>query len=85
MVENFSKDNYEYIQGPIDAHLRHPNHKESEEDLITSAEKAKRLNQERPISGITTAKGGPMSGAHIEDSEEDNEEYSQHEQSIDNS
>jgi|LauGreDrversion4_2_1035121.scaffolds.fasta_scaffold167527_3 hypothetical protein len=40
--------------------------KDSEEDLITSAEKAKKLAKisgaPRPISGKTTAMGVPMSG-----------------------
>jgi hypothetical protein len=80
MVENFSKDNYEYIQGNIDAHNRNID-KDSEEDLITSAEKAKRLARitgaPRPISGKTTAMGVPMSGGQLEEYDEE-EEYSRH-------
>jgi hypothetical protein len=65
MVENFSKDNYEYVQGKMEAHQRQVD-KDSEEDLITSAEKAKKLARitgaPRPVSGKTTAMGVPMSG-----------------------
>lgn len=43
MIENFSKDNYEYIQRNLDERARNID-KDSEEDLITSAEKAKRMN-----------------------------------------
>jgi hypothetical protein len=51
----------------LDGHIRHHHiDKESEEDLITSAEKAKRLAKiseaPRPVSGKTTAMGVPMSG-----------------------
>lgn len=63
--------------------------KESEEDLITSAEKAKRMGAggERPVSGKTTAKGGPISGGQIEEYEDEEEDYDQHpaNESIDNS
>ena len=48
MIENLSKDNYEYIQRNLDERARNID-KDSEEDLITSAEKAKRMNQLRDL------------------------------------
>ena len=42
MIENFSKDNYEYIQRNLDDRARINGGKESEEDLMTE-EKARRL------------------------------------------
>ena len=68
------------MQGNLDGQLRHHHiDKESEEDLITSAEKAKRLAKiseaPRPVSGKTTAMGVPMSGGQLEEYDEE-EEYS---------
>jgi hypothetical protein len=65
----------------LDGQLRHHHiDKESEEDLITSAEKAKRRlanisEAPRPVSGKTTAMGMPMSGGQLEEYDEE-EEYS---------
>jgi hypothetical protein len=71
MIENFSKDNYQYIQGNLDERVKNGVEKDSEEDLLTSAEKARRLHQisemPRPVSGKTTAMGVPMSGGQLEE------------------
>jgi hypothetical protein len=74
MVENFSKDNYEYIEGGVIGHRRQPSgmNRESEgEDGERARSHIK--NMDGRVSGKTTAKGGPLSNDDEEEYEEDEE------------
>ena len=64
MIENFSKDNYEYMDGPVIGHTRRCIPNQSEEDLLSAASAKKRTLQPKTVdtmegqtlSGKTTAK-----------------------------
>ena len=79
MVENFSKDNYEYIGGPLGQHVRPPINEESDDDGHGRSSKIR--NMEGRVSGKTTAKGGPLSNEEEYEEDEDgdlNHDYKNH-------
>jgi len=77
MIENFSKDNYEYIEGGVIGHRRAPGNRNESDD---EGERARShiKNMEGRVSGKTTAKGGPLSNED-EEYEEDEEGEEGHE------
>lgn len=70
MIENFSKDNYEYMDGHIGQHARPPINEESDEERGRSTNMR---NMEGRVSGKTTAKGGPLSNDDEYEEDEDGE------------
>jgi len=82
MVENFSREKYpEYIAGTtVEGHNRMHNSKEdSDEEMIASAEKAKRARGEYDqantiLSGKTSKGGGATTAGHHDDDQEEYEE-----------
>jgi hypothetical protein len=68
MIENFSKDNYEYLDGRLGGHNRPPVIEESDEERRRSIR-----NMDGRVSGKTTAKGGPMSNDEAYEEDEDGE------------
>jgi hypothetical protein len=78
LIENFSKDNYEYVGGPTAGHYKKP-HKNSEEDDMlshTDSGRARNVisgNDHNTISGKTTAKVP----THDYDEERDEDESKQ--------
>ena len=69
MIENFSKDNYEYLDGRLGGHTRPPVIEESDEEHGRS----KMRNMDGRVSGKTTAKGGPLSNDEAYEEDEDGE------------
>ena len=65
MIENFSKENYEYLEGRLE---RPPIHEESDEERAKST---KMKHTDGRVSGKTTAKGGPLSNDEEYEEDED--------------
>lgn len=79
MVENFSKDNYEYMESHLGQHVRPPINEESDDEGHCRGSKMR--NMDGRVSGKTTAKGGPLSNEDDYEEDEDgdvNHDYKNH-------
>lgn len=71
MIENFSKDNYEYVEGHLGQHVRPPINEESDDERRGSRAGTNIRNMDGRVSGKTTAKGGPLSNDEEYEEDED--------------
>lgn len=84
MIENFSKENYEYMQGELGQHMRPPINQESDDERHGGTRSTHIRNvMDGRVSGKTTAKGGPLSNEeqYEEDDEDDYKHRGEHEDS----